>query len=288
MTEYDLLAAIGDVDERFIRLADGGAAKEGVKTEETAGAADEKKSLWLTIRESLSLRVMAGLFAAVICLTVCGTLAYRALRKTPSGEGVTVDQTPGPTVSPTPESGTVVPTKPPLEDSAVGTPYAILSELKPTEESLQLEYGIEYVKVECTEQYAYQAKYGRITAIYVPSDLAAEISGYDMVMIRVETVEIFGDDGDIRVFLPGSDVRGGAEYLPFSGGKIRIDTLDSYSFVAIQVMNDYLQGYADTLALGGKVREKDKYLPAGKLSDGMTLQEVIDYFDAFDRWSNAN
>ena len=288
MTEYDLLAAIGDVDERFIRLADGGAAQEGVKTEEAAGAADEKKSLWVTIRERLSVRVMAGVFAAVICLALCGTLAYRALRKAPHGEGVTVDHTPVSTAGPPSESGTVIPIEPPLVDSEVGTPYAILSELKPTEESLQLEYGIEYVKVECTEQYAYQAKYGRITAIYVPSDLAAEISGYDMVMIRVETTEIFGDDGDIRVFLPGSDVRGGAEYLPFAGGKIRIDTLDSYSFGAIQVMNDYLQGYADTLALGGKVREKDRYLPAGKLSDGMTLPEVIDYFDAFDRWSNAN
>ena len=288
MTEFDLLAAIGDVDERFIRLADGGAAQEGVKTEETAGAADEKKSLWLTIRERLSVRVIAGVFAAVIVLTVCGTLAYRALRKAPSGEGMTIDQTPASTASPTPESGTVILTEPLLVDSEVGTPYAILSDLKPTEESLTLEYGIEYVKVECIEQYAYQAKYGKITVIYVPSDLAAEISGYDMVMIRVETVEIFGDDGDIRVFLPGSDVRGGAEYLPFVGGKIRIDTLDSYSFGAIQVMNDYLQVYADTLARGGKVREKDKYLPAGKLSDGMTLQEVIDYFDAFDRWSNAN
>lgn len=277
MTEYDLLAAIGDVDERFIRLAD------------NCSAQNRKKSFLLTVRERINIRFLAGVFATVICMALCGTIVFRALRKAPS-EGLTVDavsidQPPTPTVSPT-SAGANIPPEPMIVDGVVGTPYAILSDLKPTEESLQLEHGIELVKVECVEQYAYQVKYGKITAIYVPAELAAEISGHEEILIRVETMETFCDDGDIRIFLPGSDIRGGAEYLPFTGGKIRIDTLDTYSFGAIQEMNDYLQISADTLALGGEVREKDKYLPTEKLSDGMTLREVIDYFEAYKRWSN--
>lgn len=287
MTEYDLFAAIGDIDERFIRLADGSAARDGEEIQKADGAAVEKKSLWFTIRERINVKTMAGVFAAVICLAFCGTLVYQALRKPPKAptedsEVVNILLTPTVTVSPTPGSGTGTPVDPPIVDGVVGIPYAILADLKPTGESRQLEYGVDYVRVECTERYAYQTQYGKITAIYVPADLVAEISGYEMVMIRVESTELDNE----RIYVPGTTVRGSAEYLPFVDGKIRIDTLDSYSFGAIRDMNDYLQTSADTLARGGEVRANDKYLPEEKLTDGRALQEVIDYFKAYERWSN--
>ena len=50
-------------------------------------------------------------------------------------------------------------------------------------------------------------------------------------------------------------------------------------------MNEYLDIYMDCLAGGGETRKKDGALPKKKLTDGMTLQEVIDYLDAYDRWS---
>ena len=281
MTEYDLFAAIGDIDERFIRLSD--VDKDG-EDERVLELTDDNRALQQKVKRRVSRRFLI-VALCTLCLAVFGTWMYWQVSNVQSRNGyssVNENEEAPPTASPTSSEVSMAPTEPMLVDSAVGIPYVIIENLNPTEESIRLEYDIDYVKVECTERYAYKTGADIVSAIYVPADLVSEFIGYDMLMIRVKTTVL--NDRE-RIFMPASELHGKSEYLPFVDGRIRIDTLQNYSFVALQIMNEYLDIYMDCLAGGGETRKKDGALPKKKLTDGMTLQEVIDYLDAYNRWS---
>ena len=112
-------------------------------------------------------------------------------------------------------------------------------------------------------------------------------TAHDMVMIQLEKQMI----DDQPYYFPMCNVVGAAEYLPIDNGRIIISGYDSFSdsvsFSPIDELNAYLDDVTNGIVGGKEPTESSKKLPKQKFSDGMTVQEIIDFFEAFNAWSEA-
>lgn len=193
--------------------------------------------------------------------------------------------------------GMTVLSEPILALGYVGTPYVILENLEATGETVKLyEQGNSYVNcviVNCKVRYSFHAdnelllqttvdgkeisKISSLTAILVPEKSVADFVSHEMVLINLQYRGGIGH-------LTGYDDTGVAEYWPIDNGVISISTYDCASFIAIYHLNEHIDRVAES-AVHKELTEKDNAVPKRKLEDGMTLQEVIGYFDAYDVWS---
>lgn len=194
---------------------------------------------------------------------------------------------------------------------AVCNTYVILENMQVTDEIRPFyerrDYGyesVDYVKVNCSVRYTNHFNTSRLLVnvqtgeygvtsvydiheLYVRFDVVQAFTAHDMVMIQLEKQMI----DDQPYYFPMCNVVGAAEYLPIDNGRIIISGYDSFtdsvSFSPIDELNAYLDDVTNALVGGKEPTESSKKLPKQKFSDGMTVQEIIDFFEAFNAWSEA-
>ena len=186
---------------------------------------------------------------------------------------------------------------PVLAVAEVGNTYMILegltssSEIMRTQEDIHGRPGyIDYVKVGCTVRYTNHPDNGGvvngISDIYIPAASVQEFISHDMVMIRVIQKSI----NDQYCFFAVCDEDANVEYLPIEEGMLRIpdgfNLENSMAFGPLWILNDYLDQVETSLARGREPSEKEERLPKKKISDGMSLQDIIDYFEAYNTWAD--
>ena len=189
-------------------------------------------------------------------------------------------------------------------ESAVWSTYVILESMKQTSETLSLPKGshnIDYVKVSCNVRYVnhpyadYLLSSGQttatplnslydVTAVYIPSATVQEYITHNMVLIKMNRIII----NDYPYYFPTLDNNYEAEYLPIDNDVIFIRDDDflrrSPAFLNICVLNDYLDEVSISIAQGRLPTEAEKKLPKTKISNGISLQEIIDFFEAYNSW----
>ena len=194
-------------------------------------------------------------------------------------------------------SGITNPTEPILAAGYVWTPYIILENLEETSESVKLYLSgdsyVNCVRVNCSVYYSFHAdtenlqgtdvdgkkisKINSLTAILVPEGAVADFVSHDMVLINL----LF--QGGIG-YLTGYDDKGKAEYWTIDNGILSVSKDECASFIAIYHLNELVDQIAES-ATGRELTAKENAVPKKKLSNGMTLQEVIGYFEAYAKWA---
>ena len=186
--------------------------------------------------------------------------------------------------------------EPVLAVAEVGNTYMVLEGLTSSSESLRTQedihgrpVNIDYVKVGCTVRYTNHPDNGGvvngIADIYIPAASVQEFISHDMVMIRVIQKSI----NDQYCFFAVCDEDANIEYLSIEKGVLRIpdgfNLEDSMAFGPLWILNDYIGQVEASVARGREPSEKDERLPKKKISDGMSLQDIIDYFEAYNTWA---
>ena len=162
---------------------------------------------------------------------------------------------------------------------------------------------IDYVKVVCTVRYTnhpdneftiddytgsqiLNSLYD-ITEFYIPVDSVQEFTSHEKVMIRVIRQSI----NDNYMFFAVCDEDANVEYLPIDEGVLQIPNSinleHSIAFSPLFILNNYLDEVEDSLSRGREPSEADEKLPKKKISDGMSLQDIIDYFEAYNAWKDC-
>lgn len=135
------------------------------------------------------------------------------------------------------------------------------------------------------EGYTWHVPVSNIQSLYIPEEMADEITSHDMILIRRaslsdrHSMDFSHLQGEFSFM--GYDENDTPEFLTFKGGKLNFPESNS---------SECLQSFASLYALNEEVDRsmgqdpKPGDIPRQKITDGMTLQEVIDYFDAFQAW----
>ena len=264
-------------------------------------------------------RLTYVIISSTLVFVICGCiLIYQTTRKAKSSSGKRSDNSLGLTVS-------VGITEQVLNDSLVNTEnvgdpvlaageiyktYMVLDNLIPSTETIRLLEEvqnrlvyIDYTKVKCNvrytnhphNEYIYDDITGRqvydslydISEVYIPKESANELISHDSVMICVirKTID------DQPKFFSVCDENANAEFLRIDCGVVQISESvsleNSYAFHSIWILNNYLDMVNSTIDLEQrKPTEREKKLPKKGFSDGMSIQDVIDFFEAYNEWND--
>ena len=200
---------------------------------------------------------------------------------------------------------------PVLAFGEVGHTYMVLEGLTASPETLRMQedvHGrplyIDYVKVSCAVRYTNHPEHELftindvtgekvlnslydITDIYIPADAVQEFTSHDKAMIRVIRRSI----DDHYMFFAVCDEDANIEYLPIDEGVLRIsdgqNLEHSMAFSPLFILNNYLDEVESSLSLGREPSEAEGKLPKQKFSNGMSLLDIIDYFEAFNAWADC-
>lgn len=173
----------------------------------------------------------------------------------------------------------------------VNIPYAILQIETVTDETVRLTQTTnptleDYTKMECRLLYAnaasksISAQADDFKSIYVISESAEALKSQDVILIKIKRMNMDG-----IYYLGPVTVAGQAEYisitddhLVFSGNEVLTE-----SFSSLFELNHRILDIKEYLARGGKTNEAIKALPKTEFRNGMTLEELIEYFSAWDK-----
>ena len=285
MNTDELMKAVGDINDRHVtEFADVELIKKKRKT----------RRLLLSVISAASLLVLVA-----VCLW-----GIKAFNNKHASESIT-------TVTEKPDepdehngymmgeegSGITNPTEPIIAAGYVWTPYIILENLEETSESIKLYLSgdsyVNCVRVNCSVYFSYHAdtenlrgtnvdgkkisKINNLAAILVPEGAVADFVSHDMVLINLLFQDGIG-------YLTGYDDKGKAEYWTIDNGILSVSKDECASFIAIYHLNELVDQIAES-ATGRELTAKENAVPKKKLSNGMTLQEVIGYFEAYAKWA---
>ncbi len=282
MNTDELMKAIGDINDRHVtEFADVELIKKKRKT----------RRLLLSVISAASLLVLVA-----VCLW--GIKAYNNKHDSESIATVTEkpDEHNGYMMGEE-GSGITNPTEPILAAGYVWTPYIILENLEETSESVKLYLSgdsyVNCVRVNCSVYYSFHAdtenlrgtnvdgkkisKINSLTAILVPEGAVADFVSHEMVLINLLFQDGIG-------YLTGYDDKGKAEYWPIDNGILSVSKDECASFIAIYHLNKLVDQISEC-ATRRELTAKENTVPKKKLSNRMTLQEVIGYFEAYAKWA---
>ena len=183
-------------------------------------------------------------------------------------------------------------------------PFLILDSIINTSETIELYGGTPYVKVECNVHYcnhpnskllsAEQLGYADrsaydIDSFFIPLAIADEFTSHEMILLQVTPNVIYNNS---PVYVALGDEKGNIGYMSFDEGKLHFQdpepgeapqqeqTADQRVFQSIYDINS-LVDYFNSLPPS---HSDGRHAPMLKMYDGMTVQEVIDFFEAYKEW----
>ena len=181
------------------------------------------------------------------------------------------------------------------------TQYMIIEIGEPTSHIFRTSLtGLEYVEVSCKvlygndedvpigvseRGYTWHVPIYNIEGIYIRKDMVDEFTSHKLILSRRGSLrdryqmDYFHLEG--KFCFVGFDENDLPEYLTFDDGKLQLPESNPSeclrSFASLYALNEEV----DRLIQQGA---NEKNMPLKKITDGMTVQEVIDYFNTFRTW----
>ena len=182
------------------------------------------------------------------------------------------------------------------------THYLIIEVGEPTEKWFtSSELSSKYVEVTCKvlygnitdiaisvsqPGYTWHVPVYNIQSFYIPEEKVDEITSHDVILVRrARFIDRHSFDfshlqGEFCII--GYDENDTPEYLAFDDGRLSFPESNSSeclrSFASLYALNEEVDRLMNRDPQPGDI-------PRRKITDGMTMQEVIDYFDAFQAWA---
>ncbi|MBR6365306.1 MAG: hypothetical protein IKS10_04305 [Lachnospiraceae bacterium] len=144
-----------------------------------------------------------------------------------------------------------------------------------------------------TELQGFEVPITNLKAIYVPAHMAQEIASHDRIIIRRGDIPYQMKKGNVQHMegafcLPAFTKDGNVEYLAIDNGKLVFPEGTSTDcpagFAPLYSLNELVDLITQYSINGYAIRTKEAEMPLKKLSDGMSLEDVIEYFDAYKEW----
>ena len=183
-------------------------------------------------------------------------------------------------------------------------PFLILDSIVRTSETMELYGGTPYVKVECNVYYSNHPNSKLISAeqlgdtgrsaydidsFFIPLAITDEFTSHEMILLQVRPNVIYNNS---PIYVALGDEKGNIGYMSFDEGKLHFQdpepeeapqqeqTADQRVFQSIYGVNA-LVDYSNSLPPS---HSDGRHAPMLKMYDGMTVQEVIDFFEAYKEW----
>ena len=177
----------------------------------------------------------------------------------------------------------------PAARDSLHTPFLIIENPLLTAETVWITEGVfpkpgEYVRIYGCVLYANGINAEDCSeGILVPKESAFLLDGQEAVLIRIWSGT--ADNRECLFSLLNEEET--MKYLPFVNGRIQmpesLDDCKSYAFLLD--MNSYIDSVKEASDRGAELSEDARLIPKQRLSGGMTVQEVIDFFEAWRNWS---
>ena len=165
-------------------------------------------------------------------------------------------------------------------------PVLILDNIVLTSETMELDYNKPYTKATCHVYYCnYPDPKYNIDTVFIPSDIADSFAEHEMVMLSVHPT--YFDGSPLNV--PLGDEKGNIGYLPFDNGKLSFQEWDPFEepqdeLTATQRVFRSIYDVNASVDILPSTHGSGRDWPRLKICDGMTLQEVIDFFETYKEW----
>jgi len=216
-------------------------------------------------------------------------------------EGTNTNPTTGNPTEPTRPTEPVIPTSPPAPTSPTaptnptvpnsgGTPMephsAYVVGLRPctiieikeiTTETVQcFAWAPTYTKVRCKVLYTHRCSwYADFTEIYIPTGTEEKLKPYSKILVAgLEHV-------NSNVYSLEVDEDGKPVFMPFVDDALVYEPTNGV-FGGASIINTEIDFIEKKLEKGQELREHEKAYPKQKFASGMTVQEVIAFFEAYD------
>ena len=222
-------------------------------------------------------RLLARSLTLLLCLglTAC----------TPAAEDSPAPSTESPAELPTetPYEGVII--EPPLFLEA-GEPSMIIAEVLEMTGERAVLWGMEFTKANCRLVYGYKESLYRYDyrvseqgefALYLTDDALQQLGRAEMLlrclpMHPYDPYEGYAADYVIPI-ADGRMVLGGDWWRNIGAG-------------TLSIINDQIQYLADKRARGEELSETEQLAPTLPLGDGMTVEEIIAFFDTWEKYCN--
>ncbi|MBO4478483.1 MAG: hypothetical protein J5757_09190 [Lachnospiraceae bacterium] len=268
-------------------------------------------NIFKTARKHITMTISAVSLLILICGCASDNISDKTSDSTPiqSTDNFTASVSEQKTDEPAGETSTAAPgQQAPFEPNVfygrLSQPFLILDSIVRTSETIELYGGTPYVKVECNVHYcnhpnskllsAEQLGYAErsaydIDTFFIPLAIADEFTSHEMILLQVTPNVIYNNS---PVYVALGDEKGNIGYMSFDEGKLHFQdpesgeapqqeqTADQRVFQSIYDINslvDYFNSMPPSHSDG-------RHAPMLKMYDGMTVQEVTDFFEAYIEW----
>lgn len=183
-------------------------------------------------------------------------------------------------------------------------PFLILDSVVNASETIELYGGTPYVKVECNVYYSNHPNSRLISAeqlgdtgrsaydidsFFIPLAIADEFTSHEMILLQVRPNVIYNNS---PIYVALGDEKGNIGYMSFDEGKLHFQDSEPgeapqqeqtaaqrvfQSIYGVNALVDYINSMPPSHSDG-------QHAPMLKMYDGMTVQEVIDFFEAYKEW----
>lgn len=136
--------------------------------------------------------------------------------------------------------------------------------------------------------YTWHVPVYNIQSFYIPEEMVDEITSHDKILVRRarlgerHSADFYHLQGEFCFI--GYNENDTPEYLTFDNGILNFPESNSSecmrSFASLYALNEEVDRLMSQDPQPGDI-------PRLKITDGMTMQEVIDYFDAFQAWAST-